>query len=112
MSPGTLPWELAASLEQLSETLKQAKYPDASQAASKIFEQLHQPHLTADGIINRTKSQLVLVLFKQLQPLVEEIANYDEKIEHLFVNILFSSCSPTLTNHLTTCYATFFRRAD
>jgi transposase len=76
---------MVASLEQIQETLKQAKHPTASKAAAKIFEQLHQPHLTADAVTTRTKSRLMLVLVKQLQPLVEEIANYDKEIQRLFL---------------------------
>jgi transposase len=76
---------LTASLAQIRETLKQAKHPQASQAAAKIFEQLHQPHLTADAITTRTKSRLMLVLVKQLLPVVEAIATYDKEIERLFL---------------------------
>jgi hypothetical protein len=76
---------MAASQEQIEATLKQAKHPHASQAAVQIFEQLHQPHLTADEITTRTKSRLLQVLLKQLQPLVEEIANYDKEIQRLFL---------------------------
>lgn len=76
---------MTASLEHIQETLKQAKHPQASQAAAKIFEQLHQPHLTADAVTTRTKSRLMLVLVKQLLPLVEEIANYDKEIQRLFL---------------------------
>jgi transposase len=75
----------AASLEQLTQTLKQARHPTPRLTATKIFEQLQQPHLTADAMTTRTKSRLMLVLVKQLLPLVEEIANYDREIERLFL---------------------------
>lgn len=76
---------MAASLEQIQEILKQAKHPTVAKTAAKIFKQLHQPHLTAGAVTTRTKSRLLLVLVKQLQPLVEEIANYDKEIQRLFL---------------------------
>jgi transposase len=76
---------MAASREQIEATLQHARHPHASQAAAQIFEQLHQPHLTADAVTTRTKSRLLVVLLKQLQPLVEEIANYDKEIQRLFL---------------------------
>jgi len=76
---------MAASLDQLIATLKQAKHPHPTKVGPKLFEKLHQPHLTADTITTRTKSRLMLVLVKQLQPLVEAIAHYDEEIARLFL---------------------------
>jgi hypothetical protein len=46
---------MAASVEQLTQTLKQARHPQAKIAATKTFEQLHQPHLMADAITTRTR---------------------------------------------------------
>lgn len=77
---------MAASAEQIEVTLKAAKYPHAAQAAAQMVERLHEPHLTADEITTRTKSRLLLVLLQQLQPLVEEIANYDKEIQRLFLS--------------------------
>lgn len=77
---------MAASREQIEATLKAAKHPQASQAAAQIVERLHQPHLTADEITTRTKSRLLQVLLKQLQPLIEEIATYDKEIQRLFLS--------------------------
>jgi len=76
---------MVASVGQLTQVLKHAKHPQARMAALTIFEQLHQPQLIADAITTRTKSRLMLVLVKQLQPLVEEIAKYDQEIERLFL---------------------------
>jgi transposase len=87
---------LAATCEQLMQTLKHAKHPNPRATATKIFEHLHQPHLTADAITTRTKSRLMLVLVKQLQPLVEEIANYDKEIERLFLTHADSSLFQSL----------------
>jgi transposase len=76
---------MAASMQQITQMLKHAGHPTAEQAATKIFTILHQPHLTADAITTRTKSRLLLVLIKQLLPLLEEIAAYDKEIERLFL---------------------------
>lgn len=86
---------MTASQDQLIAVLKTAGYPKAVQVAAKIFQTLHQPPLMADAITTRTKARLMLVLIKQLVPLLEEIATYDEEIERLFLrhedNEVFSS---------------------
>jgi len=86
---------MAASSQQISQVLKHAGHPKAEQVAAKISDTLHQPHLTADAITTRTKSRLMLVLIRQLLPLLEEIATYDKEIERLFLthedNEVFSS---------------------
>jgi transposase len=86
---------MAASQQQIAEVLKKAKHAKAEQAAATILATLHQPHLTADAITTRTKSRLMLVWVKQLLPLLEEIAAYDEEITRLFLthedNEVFSS---------------------
>jgi transposase len=86
---------LAASQQQIAEVLKKARHPKAEQVAAKIFHRLQQPHLMADAITTRTKARLMQVLIKQLLPLLEEIATYDEEIERLFLmhedNEVFSS---------------------
>ncbi len=64
----------AASVEQIQEVLRQAKHPHRRNAALSIVEQLHQPHLQADAVTTRTKSRLMLVLVRQLVPLIEQIA--------------------------------------
>ena len=46
---------------------------------------LHQPQLTANAITTRTKSRLMLALVAQLLPLVEQIAQYEKEITHLFL---------------------------
>ena len=75
----------AASKEQLTSVLKQAGHPQAEQVASKLFETLHQPQLTADPITTRTKSRLMLALVRHLLPVIEEIASYDGEIKRLFL---------------------------
>ena len=76
---------MAASVGQIAQVLKEAGHPTAAKVAPKILETLHQPQLTADAITIRTKARLMLVLLKQLQPLVEEIARYDKVIQELFL---------------------------
>lgn len=58
----------AASVAQLTSVLKQAGHQHAEQAATKTFEKVHQPHLTAAPITTRTKSRLMLALVAQLLP--------------------------------------------
>jgi hypothetical protein len=59
---------LAASVEQVTQVLKNAGHTTAEQMAPKIFQTLHQPHLTATAITTRTKSRLMLALVAQLLP--------------------------------------------
>lgn len=75
----------AASVEQLTGVLKQAGHPKAKPVAPKIYETLHQAHLTADEVTIRTKSRLMLALVAQLLPLLEQIAAYDKEIAALFL---------------------------
>jgi len=65
---------MAASGEQIVEVLKTAGHPTPEKTATKIVEQLNQPHLTADEVTTRTKARLMLVLIRQLPPMIEEIA--------------------------------------
>lgn len=76
---------MTASAEQLQKVLRQAKHPTPATTAAKIFEHLHQPHLQADAVTTRTKSRLMLVLVRQLDPLIEQIAQYDKEIDTLFL---------------------------
>jgi transposase len=86
---------MAASVEQITQVLKNAGHTTAEKVAPTIFQSLHQPHLTADAITTRTKSRLTLALVAQLLPLVEQISEYDKEIERLFLmhedNAVFSS---------------------
>ena len=85
----------AASVEQVAQVLKQAGHPTPDKSAANIVETLHHPHLTADDVTTRTKSRLMLVLVRHLQPLLEEIAVYEKQITRLFLtqedNEVFSS---------------------
>lgn len=91
----TLQAAKSATAEQFIALLKQTGHPTPQKAATKIFEILHQPQLQADEVTTRTKSRLMMALVRQLLPVVEEIAAYDEEIERLFFqhedNEVFSS---------------------
>src|SRR5437763_17109976 len=76
---------MAASVQQLEQVLRPARHPNPIPVATKIFEQLHQPHLQADAVTTRKKSRLMLVLVSQLLPLLEQIAQYDKEIATLFL---------------------------
>jgi transposase IS116/IS110/IS902 family protein len=75
----------AASLEEITATLRTGKYPHPKQVASKIFQELHRPQLVANEISVRTKSRLMVSLVKQLLVVIEDIARYDEEISSLFL---------------------------
>lgn len=91
-------------VNQLTAALK-AYYPVALQLFAKvqqhsalIFLQTYPPPqaaMTANAIVTRTKSRLMLALVAQLLPLVEQISEYDKEIERLFLthedNAVFSS---------------------
>jgi transposase len=81
----TLQAARSASVEQLAATLKQARYPGARRAAQQIAQHLQQPCLQANAVTTRTKSRLMLALLDQLEPLIKQIADYDQEIERLFL---------------------------
>jgi transposase len=82
----TLQAARAASIEEVTALLKQARYPGASLAAEQLVKQLQQPALQANEVLTRTKSRLMLALVDQLEPLVKQIAEYDKEIERLFLS--------------------------
>jgi transposase len=75
----------AASVEEISATLRTGKHTRSTQVAPKIFEELHRPQLVGSPVIVRAKSRLMLSLVKQLLVVIEEIASYDEAISTLFL---------------------------
>ncbi len=85
----------SASMDDLIQTLKAAGHTRASQIAPTLWHTLQQPQLQADVVTTRTKTRLMLALLAQLQPVMEQIAAYDEEIEHLFLShadsVLFAS---------------------
>ena len=81
----TLPAARAASVEDLTTLLKQARYPGARKAAQQMAGQLQQPCLQASEVTTRTKARLMVALVDQLEPLLKQIADYDKEIERLFL---------------------------
>jgi len=74
-----------ATAEQIATVLKQAGHPTPEKQAAKMVATLHQPALQADEVTTRTKARLLLALVRQLLPVLEEIASYDQEIERLFL---------------------------
>jgi transposase len=75
----------AATLDDLVRTLKAAGHTRATQLAPTLWQTLQQPHLTADAVTTRTKARLMLALLAQLQPVMDQIAEYDQEIARLFL---------------------------
>lgn len=75
----------AASVDALMQTLKAAGHTRAEAVAATIAQTLQQPHLTADAVTARTKARLMLALLAQLEPVMHQIAAYDQEIERLFL---------------------------
>jgi transposase len=75
----------AASVAELTATLRSGKHTNPIKAAPKIFEELHRPHLVASEVTVRAKSRLLLSLVKQLLVVIQEIASYDKAISTLFL---------------------------
>lgn len=74
-----------ASVEQITATLHQSRFPHPTQAAAAMVEYLHRPQLVASEVTVRTKSRLMLALVKQLQVVIEELASYEKEIATLFL---------------------------
>jgi transposase len=74
-----------ASVEEISATLRQGKFPNPTQAAAAIVEEVHCPQLEASAVMVRTKSRLMLSLTKQLLVVMEDIAAYEKEIQTLFL---------------------------
>lgn len=70
--------------EDVEALLKEHRYPGAAAAARRIVARLKQPALQANPVTTRTKSRLMLAILDQLEPLMKQIAAYDEEIECLF----------------------------
>jgi transposase len=71
-------------VEQIAAVLTEVGHPSAPAKAQQIWQQVHQPHLSADPVLTRAKARLMRALVAQLQPLVEQIAAYDAEITRLF----------------------------
>lgn len=84
-----------ATVEQLTQTLKQGKHSNPHAVAPKVFEQLHQPQLTADVVTTRTKARLMQAIIQLLQ----ESCSFDGSYKNLFLGLMrfrsFLSCLPS-----------------
>ena len=76
----------AATLEEITATLRTGKHTNPRRAAPKIFEEVHRPQLVAEEVIVRAKQRLMLSLVKQLLVVIEEITSYDKEIARLFLS--------------------------
>jgi transposase len=81
----TLEQARAASVAQLTTVLQAAGHPHAAAKAAQIWQQVQQPQLQADPALTRAKARLMLALVAQLQPLIAQIAAYDQEITRLFL---------------------------
>jgi transposase len=75
----------AASLDEITATLRAGKHTNLTRAAPKIFEELHRPQLVASPVIVHAKSRLMLSLVKHLLVVIQEIKSYDKAIHSLFL---------------------------
>jgi transposase len=74
-----------ATVDELTQLLRQHHHPTPGPSAQALWERLHRPQLQADAITTRTKSRLLLALVSQLAPLLEQIRRYDAEISRLFL---------------------------
>jgi transposase len=75
-----------ATVDELTQLLRQHHHPTSIPTAQAQWERLHQPQLRADVITTRTKSRPLLALVSQLAPLLEQIRQYDAEITRLFLS--------------------------
>jgi hypothetical protein len=84
-----------ASVDELTQLLRQHHHPTPAATAYTLWERLHRPQLRADAITTRTKARLLLAPVSQLAPLLDQIKQYDAEITQLFLthpdNTLFLS---------------------
>jgi transposase len=82
----TLEVARCASVDQLTQLLRQHHHPTPLPTAEALWERLHRPQLQADAITSRTKARLMLALVSQLAPLLAQIKQYDAEITRLFLS--------------------------
>ncbi len=73
-----------ASVPELAAFLKTHKHPRPNRTAIAIYQKLHSPQLKASPVVTRAKARLMLALISQLEPLLEQIKEYDNEIQRLF----------------------------
>jgi transposase len=77
---------MAASRQEIEQTLRRARHSNPIPVAAEIVERLQQSHLQADAVTTRTKARLLQALVSQRLPLLEQIAQYDKEIGTLFLS--------------------------
>jgi transposase len=77
---------MAASRQEIEQTLRRAKHSNPIPVAAEIVARLHQSHLQADAVTTRAKARLMQALVSQLLPLLEQITHYDKEISTLFLS--------------------------
>jgi transposase len=75
----------AASVEEITATLRAGKHSNPRRVAPMIVAELHRPQLVASPVMVRAKSRLMRSLVKQLLVVIEEIKSYDKAISTLFL---------------------------
>lgn len=80
----TLELAQMASVPELAAFLKSHKHPKPNLTASEIYQKLQSPQLKANPVVTRAKARLMLAIISQLEPLLEQIKEYDREIERLF----------------------------
>lgn len=76
---------MAASLEEITATLRKGKHTSPTTVAPTIVAELHRPQLVADPVTVRAKARLMVALTKQLLVIIEELASYEKAIQTLFL---------------------------
>jgi transposase len=72
-----------AAVEEFTQLLRDAHYPQPQHKAQALWEQFHRPQLQAAPGVARAKQRLMLALLAQLQLVGEQIAAYDQAIGEL-----------------------------
>ena len=75
----------AASVEEITATLRAGKHSTPRRVAPMIVAEVHRPQLVASPVMVRAKSRLMLSLVKQLLVVSEEIKSSDKAISTLFL---------------------------
>jgi len=73
-----------ASANKIEKFLKEHKHPKPKQAAITVWKQANSPQLKASMPVILAKTRLLKALIAQLEPLLEQLDDYDKEIEKLF----------------------------
>jgi transposase len=75
----------AASVDELQTVLDAGYYPHAATKAAALQRQVQEPQLHAPPAVVRAKVRLLLALVAQLEVLRQQVVDYDQAIQTLFV---------------------------